>query len=150
MLVGGVIDDEIDEDAEAALLAAVGEFDEVAEGAVAGVDAVVVGYVVAVVAAGGGLEGHEPDGGYAEALEVIEAAHEALEVADAIAVGVEVGRNGDTVNDCVFVPEVIDHARILNEVRCLAEAICVRLLVVVTIFRRRRVFCHRLLPGDFL
>ena len=50
MLVGGVVDDEIDDDADAALLGAVGELDEVAERAVARIDAVVVGDVVAVVA----------------------------------------------------------------------------------------------------
>ena len=43
MLVRGVVDDEIDEHADAALLGAVGELDEVAEGAVARIDAVVVG-----------------------------------------------------------------------------------------------------------
>ena len=41
--------------------AAVGEFDEIAEGTVAGVDAVVVGDVVAVVSNGRRLKGHEPD-----------------------------------------------------------------------------------------
>ena len=54
MLVGGVVDDEIDDDAHAALLAAVGELDEVAERAVARIDAVIVGDVVAVVAPGEG------------------------------------------------------------------------------------------------
>ena len=50
MLVGGVIDHEIDDDADAALLGAVGELDEIAERAVARIDAVVVRNVVAVVA----------------------------------------------------------------------------------------------------
>ena len=43
MLVRRVIDDQIDDHAHAALLRAVREFDEVAERAVAGIDAVVVG-----------------------------------------------------------------------------------------------------------
>ena len=51
VLVGGVVDDEVDDHADAALLGRVGELDEVAERAVARVDAVVVGDVVAVVAA---------------------------------------------------------------------------------------------------
>ena len=57
MLVGGVVDDEIDDDADAALLAAMGELDEIAERAVARIDAVIVGDVVAVVAPGEGWNG---------------------------------------------------------------------------------------------
>ena len=94
MLVRGVIDDEVDEDAHAALCAALGELDEVPEGAVAGIDAVIVGHVVAVVAQGEGWKGMQPDSRYAHALEIIEAAHEALEVADAVSVGVEEGADG--------------------------------------------------------
>ena len=52
MLVGGVIDDEIDQHADAALRGAVRELDEIAERPVSRIDAVVVGDVVAVVAAG--------------------------------------------------------------------------------------------------
>ena len=51
MLVGGVVDHQVDEDADAALFAAVGELDEIAERAVARIDAVVVRDVVAVVLA---------------------------------------------------------------------------------------------------
>ena len=43
MLVGGVVDDEVDEHADAALLRAMGELDEIAERAVARIDAVIVG-----------------------------------------------------------------------------------------------------------
>ena len=74
MLVGGVVDDEIDEHADAALLGAVGELDEIAERAVARIDAVVVGDVVAVVACGRGLERHQPDRGDAEAVQIVEPA----------------------------------------------------------------------------
>jgi hypothetical protein len=51
MLIRGVIDNEIDNDADAALSAAMSEFDEIAERAVARIDAVIVGNVVAVVSA---------------------------------------------------------------------------------------------------
>ena len=50
MLIGGVVHDEVDEDANAALLGAMGEIDKIAERAVARIDAVVVGHVIAVVA----------------------------------------------------------------------------------------------------
>ena len=49
--------------------------------------------------------------GDAHALEVVEAAHEALEVSDAVAVGVHVGGDGEAVDDGVLVPEIVDHAR---------------------------------------
>jgi hypothetical protein len=52
MLVRGVVDDEIDNDPYPALLAAMGELDEVAQRPVAGVNAVVVRDVVTVVLAG--------------------------------------------------------------------------------------------------
>ncbi len=110
MLVRGVVDDEIDDDANAALLAAMGEFDEVAERAVAGIDAVIVGDVVAVVAARRGLERHQPDRGDAEAVQIIEPPQQALEVADAVAVGIHIGADGQAIDYAVLVPEVVDHA----------------------------------------
>ena len=109
MLVGGVVDDEVDDDADAALLAAMGELDEVAERAVARIDAVVVGDVVAVVAAGRGLERHQPDRGDAEPVQIVEPPQQALEIADAVAVGVHVGADGEAIDDAVLVPEVVDH-----------------------------------------
>ena len=109
MLVGRVIDDEVDDDANAALLGLVRELDEIAERAVARVDGVVVGHVVAVVAVRRFLEGHQPDRGDAEPLQVIEPAHEAFEVADAVAVGIHVRADGQAVDDRVLVPEVVDH-----------------------------------------
>src|SRR5581483_9581440 len=84
--VGGVVDDEVDQDADAAALGLVHELDEVARRAEARVDGVEVGDVVAVVAAGRGLERREPDRVDPEALDVVEAAGEAFEVAAAVAV----------------------------------------------------------------
>ena len=88
-----------------------GELDEVAERAVARIDAVIVGDVVAVVPAGRGLERHQPDRGDAEPLQIIEPAQQALEIADAVAVGVHVGADGQAIEDAVLVPEVVDHSR---------------------------------------
>src|SRR5262245_14573386 len=48
MLIRRVVDDEIDEHPYSALLRAVGEFDKVADCAVARIDAVIIGHVVAV------------------------------------------------------------------------------------------------------
>src|SRR5579863_10239290 len=50
MLVGGVIRDKVDDQADATLLTAVGKLDEITKSAVARIDVVVVGDVVAIVA----------------------------------------------------------------------------------------------------
>ena len=87
-----------------------GELGEVAERAVARIDVVVIGDVVAVVAAGRRLERHQPDRRDAEALQVIEPSHQALEIADAVAVRIHESADGQAIDDRVLVPEVVDHA----------------------------------------
>ena len=69
-----VVDDEIDDDADAERVGVIHELDEVAERAVLVVDAVVVGDVVAVVAIGRRVERLQPDAGDAEARQVVEPA----------------------------------------------------------------------------
>src|SRR5262249_8023558 len=56
-----------------------------------------------------GLERHQPDGGDAEPVQVVEPAAQPLEVADAVAVGVHVGADRQAIDDGILVPEVIDH-----------------------------------------
>ena len=87
------------------------ELDEVAERPVARVDAVVVGDVVAVVAVRASA-GTAPSQTHvdAEALEVVEPAAQPLEVADAVAVGVQERLDVEAVDDRVLVPEVAQHA----------------------------------------
>ena len=109
VLVRGVVDDEVDDHADAALLAAMGELDEIAERAVARIDAVIVGDVVAVVLARRGLKRHQPDRGDAESMQVVDAAQQPLEVADTITVRVHIGANGKAINHTILVPEIVDH-----------------------------------------
>jgi hypothetical protein len=72
MLVRGVVDDEIDNDPNPALLAAMSELDEVAERPVARINAVVIRDVVTVVLAGRRLKRHQPNGGDAEPIQIVE------------------------------------------------------------------------------
>ena len=82
------------------------ELDEVAVRAEPAVDAVQVGDVVAVVAVGRRVEGHQPQAGDAELGEVVDALGQAGEVADAVAVGVQVGLDVQAVDDGVLPPQV--------------------------------------------
>jgi hypothetical protein len=109
VLVRGVVHHEINEHADAALLGPVGELNEVAERAIAGIDVVIIGHIVTVVALGGSLERHQPEGGDAEPVEVIQAAHQPLEVADAVAIGIHVGADRQAVDHRVLVPQIVDH-----------------------------------------
>src|SRR5689334_17892154 len=109
MPVGRVVDDEIDQHADAAALGLSHELDEVAARAEPRIDAVVVRNVVAVVAARRRLEGREPHRVDAERLEVVEPPAQALEVAAAVAACVEERLDVEAVDDRVLVPEVVNH-----------------------------------------
>jgi hypothetical protein len=99
MLIGRVVDDKIDEHADAALLGAVSEFDEIAERSKSRIDIVVIGDVVAVVLARRFLERHQPDPRDAETMQIVEAPHEALEITYAIGVRVHVSGGRQAVDD---------------------------------------------------
>jgi hypothetical protein len=66
VLVGGVVDDQLDDDAEAARMRRLDEVAEAVERAMGRVDRPVAGDVVAVVLERRGLEGEQPDGTGAE------------------------------------------------------------------------------------
>ena len=104
VLVGGVVDDEVDDEAHVALLDAGEHGVEVGHGAELGHDFAVVADVVAVVGVGGVVVGAEPDDVDAELLEVVELGGDAGEVADAVAVGVLEGARVDLVDDGFFPP----------------------------------------------
>ena len=114
MLIGRVIDDKVDEHADAALLRTVGEIDEIAERAIAVIDAIVVRHVVPVVTMRRGLERHQPNGCDAQAMEIVQASLQPAEVANAIAIGIHVGADRQAIDDGVLVPKVTDHAAPLS------------------------------------
>jgi hypothetical protein len=45
-------------------------------------------------------------------VQIIEPSHKALEITNAVAVGVHVSADGKAVDNSVFVPEIIDHGLI--------------------------------------
>src|SRR5262249_37605368 len=110
VLVRRMVHDQVDEHAYAALLCAMGERKEVDEGGIGGVDAIVVGDIIAIVTMRRSLKRHQPDGGNTEAMEIVEAPLQPAEIADAIAIGIHVGGDRQAIDDRVLVPKVVDHA----------------------------------------
>ena len=88
MLVAGVVHDEVDDDAHAALVGGVEERLEVLGRSQARLNAGVIRDVVPAVAQGRGEEGREPQTIDAEPLEVVELVDQAPEVSGAVAVAV--------------------------------------------------------------
>jgi hypothetical protein len=84
VLVGGVVDDQLGDDLQAAGVGLLHQALELAHRPVVGVDGGVVGDVVAVVAQRRGVERQHPDRGDAEVLEVVELVGQPLEVAVAV------------------------------------------------------------------
>src|SRR5579884_3884145 len=84
---------------------------EVVPRAVLGVDVVVVGNVVAVVAAGRRIEGQQPDGVDTEILDVLQLAGEPAEIARAVVIAVVEGADVHFVDDGIFVPKRIARYR---------------------------------------
>ena len=84
--VGRVVHDEVDDHPDARRLGRADQFDEITVGPQTRVDAEKVGDVVAVVAAGGRVERHQPQASHAEVEEVLDALGHAADVAAAVAV----------------------------------------------------------------
>src|SRR5579871_5593272 len=55
-------------------------------------------------------------------MQIVQPAHQPLEVADAVAVGVHVGGDRQAINDRILVPEVLDHAISPNRARSFRRA----------------------------
>src|ERR1700719_2898945 len=58
----------------------------------------------------GDLERHQPDRRDPETMQIIQAARQAREIADAIAIAIHIGAYRKAINDRILVPQVIDHA----------------------------------------
>ena len=105
MLVGGVVDHQLGDHADAALVRCVDEALHVVQRAVVGMHAAVVGDVVAVIQQRRGIERQQPDRADAELGDVVELGQQAGEVADAVVVGVEERLDVQLVDDGVLVPQ---------------------------------------------
>ncbi len=105
VLVGGVIDHQLGDHLQAALVRLRHEGAEVLARAVVLVHVAVVGDVVAVILERRRIERQQPHRVDAELLDVVELGGEAGEIADAVAVRVEERLDVQLVDDGVLVPE---------------------------------------------
>ena len=104
MLVRGVVDHQLGDDLEVALVGLAQEDLEVLERAVRRVHVVVVGDVVAVVPERAGIERQQPHRGHAQVLQVVELFGQPGEVADAVRVAVPERPDVQLIDDRVAVP----------------------------------------------
>src|SRR5690606_24013119 len=104
VLIRGVVDDQLHDDAQSESSDLLQEDHEVAERAEARVDCIEIGHVVAVVPLGALEEGIEPDGVHTQSGYVVELAGETGEVSLAVSVGVEEGAGIDLVDDRLCEP----------------------------------------------
>ena len=114
MLVGGVVDHQLDDDAQLAALGLLHEAAEILHGAEVGIDVAVVGDVVAVVAAGRGKERQQPKRGDAEILQIVELLGQPDEIADAVAVAVGERLDVQLVDDGILEPELVRIERVFD------------------------------------
>jgi hypothetical protein len=105
VLVGGVVDHQLGDDLQVTLVRLGQHHPEIVQRAVLRMDVVVARNVVPVVTQRRRVERHQPDRVDAELLDVVKLARDALEVAHAVAVGIEEGLDVQLVDDRVLVPE---------------------------------------------
>src|SRR5687768_7564388 len=84
MLIRSVVDNQFCDDPKPAGVSAVEERLEVVERSVDGVDRVVISDVVAIIAQGRRIEGHNPDRGHTEVGYVVELLRGANEITDTV------------------------------------------------------------------
>ena len=106
-MIGGMINDQLGDDPQSALMRGVEKRLKIFERSVVRVDVEIIGDVVAVVAQWRWIKGQEPDGGDAELLEIIEFLDQPPKIANPIAVAVMKCFDMQLINDRVFVPKRI-------------------------------------------
>ncbi|MNI03048.1 hypothetical protein D3C73_559410 [compost metagenome] len=104
MLIRRVVDDELDDDPDSALVCGFDKRTKILHRAIVGADIAVVCDVITIVAARRGKEGQEPDRISAERGDVIELFGQPLEVAYSVAVRVVKRLHMQLVDDRILVP----------------------------------------------
>ena len=91
MVGGSMVEDHIEHEADAAVGSFLDQGVGVVHGTEHGIDAVIIGYIIAVVIHGGQEERGDPQIIHPEIFQVVQAAADSVQVADAVAVGIAEG-----------------------------------------------------------
>ena len=111
VLIGGVVDDQVHEYPQTALVCAVEHLFENLQIAEIRMDAFVIGYVVAVVGVGGGIKGRKPYAVDIERGNVVQLRQNAPQIADTVAVAVAERAAPDLIYGHFLVPAFLLHKR---------------------------------------
>ena len=120
-MIRSVIDHQLRDDAQPALVRRGEERLEIGERAIVRINIVVIRDVVAIIAQGGGIKREQPDRGHAKILEIIELADQAPEIAHSVAGAVLESLYVQLVDDRVFVPKRIGSEQIIGHLLTFAK-----------------------------
>ncbi len=119
MLVRGVIRHEIQHHLEPMGMGFRQERIEVGQGAEHGMHICVIGYVVAEIHHGRGIDGRDPDGVDAQIGQIAEPALDAFQITDAVMVAVLKGAWVDLIDDAFLPPARLAHEVLISRLPCL-------------------------------
>ena len=105
VLVGGVVDHQLGDDAQAALVGLAQKLLEVGQVAVNRIDAAIIRNVITLVAQRRRIKRQQPDRGNAEVLQIIQLRGQPAKIADAVGVAVAERAHVRLVDDGFFIPQ---------------------------------------------
>ena len=111
-----MVDDEVHDDADIALFGFLKKVIEILHRPVIGVDGIVVAYVIAHIEQRALVNRRKPDDVDAKIVKVIELGDYALDVADAVAVGIAERARIDLIDDLIVERRLFAHRRILTPI----------------------------------
>ena len=97
-----VVYDQIKDDLDATLVALGHQRVKIVHGAVLRINGIVVIDIVLMIAVAG-VDGHQPNAVYAQFLQIIQLGNDALQIADAIAIGIAEGVNKNFVPSAIII-----------------------------------------------
>ena len=104
MLIGGVVQNHIQDNPDTALLGLFEQTIKIRERSVLRIDGVVIGDVVSEIHLRRGIERRDPDGVDAQVFQIIEMTRYAIEIADSVAIAVSETAGIDFVDNCFLPP----------------------------------------------
>jgi len=104
VLIGGVIQHQVKDDADAAAVCLRQQAVKILQGAHTGIHRIVIGYIVPIIPVRSGVEGGQPKGIHPQVLQVIEMMENTLQIAQSISVGISEGAGVEVVNHAVPPP----------------------------------------------